>query len=149
TCSLSSWPLWTPRKVVDRGQWYRSPHGFQAGLVQLRFTHFPVSKLKLYQIPRSCLKNEGLPMKRNKGLLLAPDDLEVGRLIAIHHASQDFHELRGTSLRITAINLPFVIARIVGHPENPPLTLNVADCAFMSVSDDYAAAQSCLAPPQP
>jgi len=88
-------------------------------------------------------------MKRRKGLLLAADDLEIGRLVAIHHACKEFRELRGASLKITAINLPFVVARLVPRPEIPPLTLNVRDCAFMPVTEDYAAAQTCPPQPQP
>lgn len=79
--------------------------------------------------------------------MLAPDDLEVGRLVAIYQ-SQDFQELRGASLKITAINLPFVVARLLPRPECPPLTFNVADCTFMPVSEDYAAAQIWPPPPQ-
>ena len=79
---------------------------------------------------------------RKKGLLLAPDDLEVGRLVAIHHASMEFRQLRGISLLIAAINLPFVVARLVPRPDIPPLTLSVRDCRFMPVTEDFAAAQT-------
>lgn len=86
---------------------------------------------------------------KNKGLLLAADDLEIGRLVAIHHGSRQYRDLRGASLQITAINLPFVVARLVPRPDIPPLTLNVRDCVFMPVTEDYAAAQAQQTPVVP
>lgn len=88
-------------------------------------------------------------MKRKKGLLLAADDLQVGRLIAIHHGSRQYRDYRGASLQITAINLPFVVARMVPRPDIPPLTLNVRDCVFMAVTEEYAAAQTWTAQQTP
>ena len=81
-------------------------------------------------------------MNRRKGLLLAVDDLEIGKLVAIHHASMEFRQLRGISLRIAAINLPFIVAKLVPRPDIPPLTLNVRECRFMPVTEDFAAAQT-------
>ena len=48
--------------------------------------------------------------------MLAPDDLEIGRLVAIDNASQELHELRGASVKITAIDLPLVVARLLPRP---------------------------------
>ncbi len=39
-------------------------------------------------------------MKRRKGLLLAADDLQVGRLVAIHHGTRQYRESCGASLQI-------------------------------------------------
>jgi len=88
-------------------------------------------------------------MKRHtKGLLLAVDDLEIGRLVAIHHGTRQYRDICGASLKITAINLPFIVATLVPRPEIPPLTLNVRDCRFMPVTEEYAAAQMHLPQPQ-
>lgn len=88
-------------------------------------------------------------MKRRKGLLLAADDLEVGRLVAIHHGTRQYRDFCGASLQITAINLPFVVARLLPRPEISPLTLNVRDCVFMPVSEEFAAAQGQQTPVVP
>lgn len=88
-------------------------------------------------------------MNRRKGLLLAADDLQVGRLVAIHHGTRQYRDFCGASLQITAINLPFVVARLVPRPDIPPLTLKVRDCVFMPVSEDYAAAQAQQSPVVP
>jgi len=76
-------------------------------------------------------------------MLLAPDDLEVGKLVAVHDAIQEFRDLRGTSLKITAINLPFIVAKPLLRPDCLPITLSVGECDFMSVSEEFAAAQAC------
>jgi hypothetical protein len=56
-------------------------------------------------------------MKRHKkGLVLAANDLEIGNLVAVHHASKEFRDLRGASLKITAVNLPFFVVRLVPRP---------------------------------
>jgi len=81
-------------------------------------------------------------MNRRKGLLLAADDLQVGKLVAIHHGTRQYRDFCGASLQITAINLPFVVARMVPRPDLPPFTLNVRDCVFMPVSEEFASAQS-------
>lgn len=81
-----------------------------------------------------------------KGLLVAPDDLEIGKLVAVHDAIQEFRDLRGTSLRIAAINLPFVVAKPVMRPDCPTLTLSVSECDFMAVTEEFAAAQACPPP---
>jgi hypothetical protein len=88
-------------------------------------------------------------MKRRKGLLLAADDLQVGQLVAIHHGTRQYRDFRGASLQITAINLPFVVARMVPRPDLPPFTLNVRDCVFMPVSEEFAAAQAQQTPVVP
>lgn len=75
-----------------------------------------------------------------KGLLLYPDDLEKGKLCAIHHCTNRTPFL-GDSLKITAINLPFVVARSLVNPELPPITLDLRECGLMPVSEDFVAAQ--------
>ena len=40
-------------------------------------------------------------------MILDPDDLEIGKLVAVYD-SDESRELRGASLQITAINLPFI-----------------------------------------
>jgi len=88
-------------------------------------------------------------MTRRKGLLLAADDLQVGKLVAIHHGTRQYRDFCGAILQITAINLPFVVARMVPRPDLPPFTLNVRDCVFMPVSEEFAAAQAQQTPVVP
>jgi hypothetical protein len=83
--------------------------------------------------------------KRNskrKGLLLAPDDLMVGKFIAVHSLKRSSQPLPyfGHASEVMAINLPFVIVRPVGG--HAPATLDVRYVNLMSVTDDYVRAQA-------
>jgi len=77
---------------------------------------------------------------KGKGLLLNVDDLEKGQQLAIHHCSE-WTYLLGESLRITAINLPFVVGRLLAHPDAQPVTVDIRNCGLMPVTDEYVAAQ--------
>jgi hypothetical protein len=86
--------------------------------------------------------------KRNskrKGLLLAPDDLMVGKFIAVHSLKGSSRPLPyfGHASEVRAINLPFVVVRSVGG--HTPATVDVRYLNLMAVTDDFVRAQ---APPE-
>jgi hypothetical protein len=79
--------------------------------------------------------------RKRKGLLLAPDDLAVGRFIAVHSikGSSQLLPFFGLASEVMAINLPFVIVRPVGGHD--PATVDVRYVNLMPVTDDYVRAQ--------
>ena len=79
--------------------------------------------------------------RKKKGLLLAADDLEVGKYVAIHSVkgSNRAHPFFGHAGEIRAINLPFVIVKPVNNPEID--TLDVRYLNLMPVSDEFVRAQ--------
>lgn len=85
---------------------------------------------------------------QGRGLLLTADDLEIGQQLAVHHCNH-WSPLLGESLKITAINLPFVVAKLLAHPESSPVTLDTRDCRLMPVTDAFVAAQQGREPPAP
>ena len=86
--------------------------------------------------------------RKRKGLLLAPDDLTVGKYVAIHsikglrsvNGSNESLPFFGDAAVITAINLPFVVARLVAS--NNIVTLDVRHINLMPVTDDFVRAQT-------
>jgi hypothetical protein len=85
--------------------------------------------------------------QKRKGLLLAPDDLVVGKFIAVHSAKRWNEPLAiaGVASEVMAINLPFVVVRpVVGYGTE---TLDVRHLNLMPVTDDFVRAQQ--APQQP
>ena len=79
---------------------------------------------------------------KKKGLLLAVDDLEVGKYVAIHSVkgSNQAFPFFGHAGVIRAINLPFVVVKPVGNPELD--TLDVRYLNLMPVTDDFVRAQT-------
>jgi hypothetical protein len=82
-------------------------------------------------------------MSERKSSILAPDDLEVGGLYTVHSlkGSDQPIPIAGLAFRVTAINLPFFVARLA-NPTVPPVTLDVRYLDFMRVSEEYAKAQA-------
>jgi hypothetical protein len=80
--------------------------------------------------------------RKRKGLLLAPDDLTVGKYIAIHSlkGSSRPWPYFGHASEVMAINLPFVVVRPVG--DHDPATVDVRNVNLMPVTDDYVRAQA-------
>jgi hypothetical protein len=77
-----------------------------------------------------------------KGLLLAPDDLAIGKYVAIHSVkgSDQAFPFFGHAAEIRAINLPFVVVRVVGNPEID--TLDVRYLNLMPVTEEFVQAQT-------
>jgi hypothetical protein len=80
--------------------------------------------------------------RKRKGLLLAPDDLAVGKFIAVHSikGSSQLLPFFGHAGEVMAINLPFVIVLPVGG--HAPATVDVRYVNLMPVTDDYVRAQA-------
>ena len=85
--------------------------------------------------------------KRRGLLLVAPDDLTVGKYVAIQSVKGVIVKevagplaLFGDAAVITAINLPFVVARLVAS--NNIVTLDVRHINLMPVTDDFVRAQT-------
>ena len=83
--------------------------------------------------------------RKRRGLLLAPDDLTVGKYVAIHSAKGSNVSLAfsGVASEVMAINLPFVVLR-PGYSEGT-ITEDVRHVNLMAVTDDFVRAQA----PQP
>ena len=82
--------------------------------------------------------------RRKKGLLLHPDDMQIGRLCTVHYG---WPFLDGQAHRITAINLPFVVlAPYAGR--NSSVTIDVRITTLMAVTQDFADAQVDCRPSQ-
>ena len=83
--------------------------------------------------------------KRNsklKGLLLAPDDLEVGQFIAVHSlkGSNEILGCFGMASEIRAINLPYIVVRFVSGGEIE--TMDVRYLNLMPVTQEFVQAQA-------
>jgi hypothetical protein len=79
-----------------------------------------------------------------KGLLVAADDLTVGRYYCVHSLKAALDEplpVAGHSFKVVAINLPFFIGRLVSDPTQA-LTLDVRFLNVMRVTPDYVKAQA-------
>jgi len=83
--------------------------------------------------------------RKRRGLLLAPDDLTVGKYVAIHSAKGSNVTLAfsGVASEVMAINLPFVVLR-PGYCEGT-ITEDVRQVNLMALTDDFVLAQT----PQP
>jgi hypothetical protein len=80
---------------------------------------------------------------RRKGLIVQPDDLGIGEFYAVYGLKRESEEpvqISGMAFRLMAMNLPFVVGRLVSRP-NPPLTFDSRFLTFMKVSEDYVQAQ--------
>lgn len=79
---------------------------------------------------------------KKKGLLLAPDDLTIGKYVAVHSVkgSDQAFPFLGHAAEIRAINLPFVVVKPVGHPEMD--TLDVRFLNLMPVTEEFVKAQT-------
>jgi len=81
---------------------------------------------------------------RKAGLLVHPDDLQVGHHYAVYSIRSDpkeAHPILGQSFTLKAMNLPFIIGQLVSDPTHPPVTLDVRFLDFMRVTLEYVEAQ--------
>jgi hypothetical protein len=80
-----------------------------------------------------------------KGLLVQADDLAVGKHYAVHGLKNDpaeTHPIFGQAFKLKAVNLPFVVGKLVSDPAHPPVTFDVRYLDFMRVTPDYVKAQA-------
>lgn len=80
--------------------------------------------------------------RRKKGLLLAADDLEVGKYVAVHSAKESNDPLPffGVAAEVRAINLPFVVVQPVGCKDTA--TVDVRYLNLMPVTEEFVRAQT-------
>ncbi len=85
------------------------------------------------------------PINAPHGIILAPDDLRVGDLVAVYNLKNEPTELApimGQAITVTAIELPFLVGIPVSDPSKSPLTLDIRFLNFMRVSKEFAKAQT-------
>jgi hypothetical protein len=81
---------------------------------------------------------------RRTGLIVHPDDLEVGKSYAVYglkNGSEEPVPISGMAFKLLAMNLPFLVGKLVSDPDHPPLTFDSRFLTFMKVSDEYMNAQ--------
>jgi len=81
---------------------------------------------------------------RRTGVIVHPDDLEVGQYYAVlglRNGSEESVQIAGMAFRLLAINLPFIVGKLASDPSHPPLTFDVRFLTLMRVTDDYVNAQ--------
>lgn len=74
--------------------------------------------------------------------LVAPDDLEIGQLYAVHSLKQNPavpSPIAGEAFRLTVVQLPFVVGQLVGL--GVPTTVDTRFVTIMRVTEEYAEAQ--------
>jgi hypothetical protein len=81
---------------------------------------------------------------RRKGLLIQPDDLQIGEFYAVHglkNGSEEPIQVSGMAFKLMAMNLPFVVGKLAADPAHPPMTFDARFLTFMRVSDEFVQAQ--------
>lgn len=76
-----------------------------------------------------------------KGMFIHEDDLTVGQLLCVHSikGSNDAAPIMGQAMKVTAVCLPYFLAKLVTN--NELLTLDVRWLRMMVVTPEFAAAQ--------
>ena len=79
----------------------------------------------------------------DKGLHKAIDDLNVGEHYAV--VGCKCHDnpipIAGLAFKVTAINLPFLVGKLVMDPSHAPITLDLRYLNLMSVDESFVNAQ--------
>jgi hypothetical protein len=85
-----------------------------------------------------------VPVQKHKGLVLAPDDVTLGDWIAVYKVKENDtpQPIYGQAIKVTAIQLPFILGKLAVEPRHPPVTLDVRFLDLMRVNEEYAKAQS-------
>jgi hypothetical protein len=81
--------------------------------------------------------------RTTSGLLVAPDDLEVGTFVTVHSIKERPNRTLpffGIAVQIKAINMPYVVVLPVGQTD--AATLDIRYLNLMPVSDDFVKAQT-------
>ena len=81
---------------------------------------------------------------RTKGVIVYPDDLEIGQFYAVYglkNGTEQPVQIAGQSFRLIAMNLPFLIGKVVCDPAHAPVTFDARFLTLMKVSDEYVQAQ--------
>lgn len=81
---------------------------------------------------------------RRTGLIVQPDDLEIGEFYAVYglkSGSSKPVQISGMAFKLLAMNLPFLVGKLAYDPAHPPLTFDSRFMTFMRVTPDYVQAQ--------
>lgn len=92
----------------------------------------------------NCTKRITMKRQRSKGLMVQPDDLQVGNFYAVYGKKSDASEpiqISGLAFRLTALNLPFLVGKLACDPAHAPITFDARFLNFMKVSDEFVMAQ--------
>ena len=80
---------------------------------------------------------------RKTGLILSPDDLTVGEYFAV--VGCKCHDnpvpIGGMAFEVKAINLPYLVGKLVCDPQAPTVTLDARFLNFMRVDEAFVEAQ--------
>lgn len=82
--------------------------------------------------------------QRRTGLIVQPDDLEVGAfytVLGLKCGSDEPVQIAGMAFKLLAVNLPFLVGKLAYDPTHPPLTFDARFVTFMRVTPDYVKAQ--------
>ena len=81
---------------------------------------------------------------RRKGLLIQPDDLQIGECYAVYglkNGSEEPIQVSGMAFKLLAMNLPFLVGKLAAGPAHPPMTFDTRFLTFMQVTEDFVSAQ--------
>lgn len=81
---------------------------------------------------------------KKRGMIVQPDDLEVGSFYAVYGLKNGTNEpvqISGMAFRLTAMNLPFLVGKLAGDPSHPPITFEARFLKFMRVTPEFVHAQ--------
>jgi hypothetical protein len=85
-------------------------------------------------------ENEETP---RKGLIVATDDLNVGEFYTV--VGCKLHDnpvpIAGLAFQATAINMPFMVGKLVSDPNSPAVTFDLRYLNLMRVDMEYVKAQ--------
>lgn len=82
--------------------------------------------------------------QRGTGLIVQPDDMDIGQFFAVHSTKADADQpvqIAGMAFKLTAMNLPFCIGKLVCDPAHPPVTFDTRFLRFQKVSSEFVQAQ--------
>ena len=77
------------------------------------------------------------------GTIIYPDDLELNAFYAVHGAkhSDEPIPIAGMAFKLTAMNLPFLIGKLVCDPAHAPVTFDARYLQLMAVTAEFVQAQ--------
>lgn len=82
--------------------------------------------------------------KHHQGLIVWPDDLEVGQhyaVLGLKHQNNEGVQIAGMAFQLKALALPFVVGKLECDPTHGPVTFDSRVLTFMRVPAEYVQAQ--------
>ena len=78
-----------------------------------------------------------------KSLFVTPDDIDTGSFYAV--VGSALHDtpvpIAGFAFQVLALNMPFLIGKLVMDPSHPAITLDLRYLTLMRVTNEYVRAQ--------